>query len=128
MFTNSIFINCGLQFTFGMLIQVAMKIGKLRKRSKATNYAGFSIGGYFKDDAPALFITFFSGLAAMGMLTEFTSLKYATPLVLMVFFLTLGYTGSSIIQSFFSVTEGKILKMMDRKSDIADGKIPQDDE
>ncbi len=109
---------CGL---LGISIMVLVKLRALKERSKIAN-TEFSVISYFKDDLITLL------LALVSLLVLLIGGKYIAKYKpdwsdwLWLLFVLWGYAGTSILLAFFSKAEAKINRVIDIKTDIADGK------
>lgn len=109
--------------SIGVALQILFKIQSLKSRSKLANHS-FSLKEYFNDDWVTILTSFVCIGAAVYVIDEF--IKKTPELVDYIkwFFIFVGYSGSSVIQSVLSVTSKKINSIIDIKSNIADGIKP----
>jgi hypothetical protein len=113
-----------LSGAIGVLIQVLLKIKDLKTHATAANMQ-FVFKKYLKDDWPTILLSFISIGAFVIFLPEITAIKPDFLKFARITFAFIGFTGSSIIQIFFSATSKKILSIIDLKTNIADGTVPQ---
>lgn len=109
--------------SLGMLLQICMKIAKLKSESKAANHT-FVFKDYFRNDWPAILGSLVSVAIAVVCIDELLAAKPGIENYIKWFFVFVGFTGSSIIQSVLSVTSRKIQAIVDLKTNIADGITP----
>lgn len=110
--------------TLGVIFQICViKIPKLQAQSKVANHA-FSYKQYFKDDLAAIIGSFVSVFIMIVCIDELLQVKPELSKYIKWLFVFVGFTGSSIIQAVLSVTSNKIMKIIDVKTNIADGVTP----
>lgn len=107
----------------GLLLQTLMRINSLIQKSKIANHS-FSFKEYISSD----WATIASALVTVAIMTYcIDELLAAHPdLVQYIkwFFVFVGFTGSTIIQSIFSSFSKKINAVINIKTNIADGVNP----
>lgn len=107
--------------TFGVVLQICFKIIRLKQASKNANHA-FSFKEYITDDWPAVLASF----ATLGILCfcldEALAIRPELAKIVKYLFAFVGFTGSNIAQSLFSLTSKKISAIIDIKTDAYDGK------
>lgn len=105
--------------TCGIIFQTCIKIKGLIDLSKTSNHI-FSFKEYIKSD----WITILSSMITVGIaimtLDEWLPLNAMISSHIKIFFVFLGYTGSSIIQFAFSFYNRKLMAIIDIKTNIAD--------
>lgn len=105
----------------GIISQVCVKIRNLKIRASAGN-AHFNIGTYFTDDWPTIVLSCVAVSALIIGMDEVMGYKPEVAKFIKWAFLFVGYTGASLLSSFFSKAEKKIMSTIDIKTNIADNK------
>ena len=100
---------------------VAIKIPSMKKRAKVANEP-FDFRTYLKDDATAIAASVVTVLIVLVALDEVLNFKPSIQPYLKASFVFIGYTGSSILIAALGTAQSKIDKIVDRKTDKADGK------
>lgn len=117
-------LNYFLSGTLGVLFQICVvKIPKLRASSLNANRP-FSFKQYISDDWPAILGSFLAVAILCFCLDELLDIKPELAKVVKWLFVFVGFTGSSIIQAVLSVTNKKIMQMIDVKTNISDSVVP----
>ena len=114
-----IFSLCAIS---GWFFHSCMKLNSLQKQAKAGNVE-FSIKRYIQDDIFSLLASF-SSIFIWLLLFKETANKF--PQIVeyaRLSFVLMGASGSYLIQYFLSNAEKRITKVIDEKTNIADGKI-----
>jgi hypothetical protein len=107
----------------GLLFHVfVIKLPALKKRSAVANIH-FSFGNYLQDDWIALSASVIALIIALMGIDELIKYKPIVGEFVKWLFVFVGYTGSSTLQALLSKTDTAINKIVDRKTDVADGKI-----
>ena len=106
-----------------MILQILLKIPQLQQRSKAANH-DFSIKDYFKDDWAVILASFVTVGIVIICIDELIAVKPELANYIKWLFVFVGFTGSSILQAVLSVTNKKIMAIIDIKTNIADGVNP----
>lgn len=109
--------------SLGVLLQICLKVNALKVQSKVANHS-FSFKDYFRDDVFTILGSFITVIIGVICLDEIIGLNAGIEKYVKWFFVFVGFTGSSIIQSAFSVTSKKIQAIIDVKTNIADGVKP----
>lgn len=107
----------------GVLLQILLKIPELQKRSKAANHA-FSLKGYLKDDWAVIAASFVSVAIAIVCIDELIAIKPGIANYIKWLFVFVGFSGATLISAVLSVTNKKIMAVIDIKTNIADGVTP----
>lgn len=115
-----IYLSAG---SLGVLLQVLLKIGSLKKTSKAANMQ-FVFSKYLQDDWPTILASFVSVGLCIFFIPDLLALKPDALKYGRIGFGFVGFTGSSIVQGIFSATSKKLLNVIDIKTNIADGVVP----
>lgn len=110
--------------TLGVFFHIfVIKIPSLRDKSKRANHP-FTFKDYLADDWHSIAGSFISiGILIIG-LKEVLALKPEFANYITWIFVFVGFTGSSLIQSIFSIANKKIMQVIDVKTNIADGIEP----
>lgn len=109
---------CGL---LGILFMVLIKLKALKTRTEVANEK-FNVITYFKDDYITLLLSLVTVLIALVTVKAAVHYKPGLSDWLYAIFVGVGYMGTSILTAFFSRAEERINKVIDTKTDIADGK------
>lgn len=121
---NIIVIICGVM---GVLFQSMLKLRGLLKDAQAANVNFDWKKDYVRKDAPSIIMAFLSVLIWFYIFGE-VSAKYSAIIGLKrVSFVLMGGVGSYLIQMAFGTAKDRIRKIVDRKTDVADGKITPDE-
>lgn len=114
------YMQCLLGGILGILAHIfILKIPSLKQVSKAGNLR-FSISEYFKDDWPSIIASLLAVLIMMFMMDEIIADSPCIAEKIKWFFITIGYTGSSIIQNWLGNSAKRINQVIDIKTNIAD--------
>lgn len=110
--------------TLGILFHIfVIKLPSLKKRSVAANQK-FSVTDYFKDDWLTIVGSVLTVTIVIFGLDEILTFKPDIAGYIKWFLVFVGFTGSSVIQSVFSVANKKLMAVIDIKTNVADGVIP----
>lgn len=109
--------------SFGVLLQVFLKIQSLKKQASAANMQ-FVFKKYLNDDWPTIAASFLTVGLCILFLPDILAMRPDALKFGRIGFAFVGYTGSSIIQMIFSATSKKILAIVDLKTNLADGVVP----
>ncbi len=120
---NSEFYMFFLAGGLGVILQVLLKIRQFQVRSKVANHI-FTIKQYLKDDWATIIASFISVMILIVCLDELLAVTPQLVKYIKWLFVFVGFTGSSIIQAVLSVTNKKLMAIIDVKSNIADGIEP----
>lgn len=107
----------------GLLVQTCIKIAVLKTQSKAANHP-FSFKEYFINDWPTILGSILTVVIAVLTLDEWLPINTLVSKYVKVFFVFVGFTGSSLIQAVFSFYSRKLTSIIDIKTNIADGVNP----
>lgn len=118
----NLIIQCLVAGFLGIAVQVILKLIALRNRSAAAN-TPFRVADYFTDDWLTLLLSIVTVVIGVYVLDELIAYKPEVASYVKFFFIAVGYMGSSILHMILSVTEKKILKVIDVKTDIADDTV-----
>jgi len=114
------YIQCFLGGMLGILAHVFIfKIPALKEASRVSNVR-FRIGTYLNDDWAVIFASFLSVVIVMFVMDEIIAESPCIAENIKWFFITIGYTGSSIIQTKLGRSSKKINEVINYKTDIAD--------
>lgn len=119
--TANLFLQCvGCGF-IGILFHILLKIKALKKRSKAANI-NFSYVEFISEESITIAISAVAVVIFIIVLPELINYRSWIQDWVRFLFVFVGFTGSSILQSFFSKTEKNLLDVIDKKTNIADNK------
>lgn len=108
----------------GITFQIGFKIKSLSDKAYVANTV-FSISSYFKHDLLSILLSFLSVMTAIFFIQDamsyFEKFK-SVNLILKLTFLTLGYAGADIASRLLGRYSSLLNKVIDQKTDIADGK------
>lgn len=108
----------------GILFHIfVIKLPSLKKRSQAANLS-FTFKEYIQEDWLALAASFIALFIALMVIDEVVKYKPIIADFLKWIFVFIGYTGSSTLVALLSKTDTVINKVVDIKTDVADGKLP----
>ena len=109
--------------TLGILFHVfVMKLPAIKKRAEAANTT-LSLKDYLKTDWLSLASSFLTLIICVYIIDEITKFRPSILEWIKFFFLFIGYTGSSILQSALGRADKEIRNIVDVKTNIADNKI-----
>jgi hypothetical protein len=111
---------CSLLGLLGIAFQTLIKIDTFQKQSRLANKA-FSPIDYFKNDWITVSLNILTLIVALIIVDEITTFKPDVIPFIKWFFFFIGYTGSSLLNRILSKTQSGIDKVIDVKTDIADG-------
>lgn len=106
----------------GLAFQTALKMKSERDKAKVANVK-FSVRGYISEEWLSYTISILAILMVLVCLDS--GLKWKPVIVDFVkpIFAFVGYTGGDIVSRIFGVYSKRINKIIDTKTDIADGKV-----
>lgn len=107
----------------GVLLQILLKIKDLKDKAAAANMQ-FVFKKYLRADWPTIAGSFATVILFALILPEIVAIKPEALKFARIGFAFIGFTGSSVIQMFFSATSKKIMAIIDIKSNLADGVKP----
>jgi len=115
-------IECFIAGLLGILFHVfVIKLPAIKKRAEAANTT-LSLSEYLKSDWLALSGSLLTVIICVFILDEITKFRPSILEWIKFFFIFLGYTGSSILQSALGRADKEIRNIIDVKTNIADGK------
>ena len=121
--TVPLFIQLMVGGLIGMAIHVfAVKLPGHKQKCVAGNVP-FSVGGYFKADWIAIVAAF---LCVLGVVYAIDEVIKAAPKVqdyLKVLMIAVGFSWSSLFIALLGRATAAVMKIIDVKTDVADGKI-----
>lgn len=110
-------LQCVLIGLCGTVISTLAVLYSLSKKAKAANVI-FKTKNYFETD------WFSPVISVIAIFMALILLPYApknwSPLVILILFATIGYTGNDLVSRFFSIVNTRINSAIDYKTDIAD--------
>lgn len=117
------FVQCFGAGVLGILFHIfVVKLPSLKKRAKAANLE-FTLKDYLQDDWIALGASLLALFIALMCIDEVVKYKPIVADFVKWLFVFVGYTGSSTLQALLSKTDTAINAVVDKKTDVADGKI-----
>lgn len=117
-------LNFFIAGTFGILLHLfAVKLPSLKEKARVGNLP-FSFGEYLKDDWIALSANFLTLGILIFCWDEIVGFNAAVANYAKWLFVFVGFTGSSIVLAALSVTNKRIMSVIDYKTNVYDGKIP----
>lgn len=122
MTTGNQFLDLFIAGLLGVLAHVFfVKLPAVRKRSLAANKP-FVASEYFKDEWVALIGSIITVVICVFIVDEIVGYNPSLMRFIKGLFVFVGYTGSSLLIALFGVADKAILKVVDKKTDIADSK------
>jgi len=121
-----IYLICFVAGMLGITIQVLAKLNSLQKKAKAGNAPAITLSSYLNDDKIAILLGIVFLVACIFILGDQGVRTYQGLYEnwSRCIFLFVGYGGSDLAVRVFGRASEKINSVIDRKTDIADGKIP----
>lgn len=119
--TLDLFLQCLGMGLLGMLWHTLQGAQKQRKRAKAAN-TPFAFGAFLKDQALALASTIVALIIIIFLFDELADFKPVVWKAVKFFMTLVGFCGNSLLSAALGGAEKKLLKVIDKKTDIADGK------
>jgi len=116
---TELFLQCLVACLVGNAAHIAFKIYSLSKDYKKANMA-FTLGQYFADDKWALVADLVGSAALVYLADEWIDNPYVLGKIKTLFVL-IGFTGSYVILYFASNAKRKFQKVIDEKTNKADG-------
>lgn len=121
---NIILIVCGV---LGVLFQCLLRLRSLLKDAQVANVNFSWKKDYVTKDFPSIALSFLSVGIWYYIFGEISA-KYASIADFKrVSFVLMGGVGSYLIQMAFGTAKERIRKIVDRKTDVADGKVTPDE-
>lgn len=120
---NLIVILCGV---FGVLFQCLLKVRSLLKDAQVANMNFSWKKDYAIKDAPSIALAFLSIGIWYYIFGEVANKYPGIADFKRVSFVLMGGVGSYLIQMAFGTAKDRIRKVVDRKTDIADDKLPKE--
>lgn len=116
-------ILCGIA---GVLFHSLLKLNNLRKDATVANLAFNWKKDYLKKDSVSIIMSFLSVGIWYMVFGEVANKYPALDGFRRVSFIAMGAIGSYIIQLLMGKAQSQIRNIVDKKTDVADGKIPAD--
>lgn len=116
-----LYLWCSVLGLLGIAFQTLIKISTLQKQSKIANHE-FKVSDYFYNDWTTVALNLITLAVAIIAVDEIVKYRPQVLPFIKWFFFFIGYTGSSLLNYFLSKTQSGINKIIDVKTDIADGK------
>lgn len=119
-----IYLVCFAAGLLGTLIQVLVKLHSLQKKARAGNAPVPTFGSYLKEDMVAILLGVVFLVACVFVLGDKGVKNYQDVYEnwSRAIFIFVGYGGSDLAVRFLGRASEKINKIIDEKTDIADGK------
>jgi len=118
----NIYLSCVIAGMLGMLFHVfVVKYPALKKRANDANLT-LSVKKYLTTDWLSLLGSFLSVVIVVYVLDEIAKVRPEIMGYIKGLFIFIGYTGSSLIQSWLGKADKIIQGIVDIKTNIADGK------
>jgi hypothetical protein len=121
---NLIVILCGV---FGVLFQCLLKLRGLLKDAQVANHHFEWKKDYVYRDFPSILLAFLSVGIWFYIFGEVSNKYKAIIDLKRITFVLMGGVGSYLIQMAFGTAKDRIRKIVDRKTDVADGKVSPDE-
>lgn len=118
---TQIYLICLVAGLLGQAFHIGLKIVQLSKRAKAANTT-FKVSQYFMDDLWPTMLNILALLITLFILEDIAKWQPVIMEYFKFFFIAIGYMGSSLLSAVLSNADKRINKIVDRKTDIADGK------
>ena len=119
---NQLYINCLIGGILGMAFYLfAIKIPAVKARALTANMP-FSMKAYFKEDYLAIIASLLAVFICVWLLDEMIGYNPSFLRYIKFFFLFIGYTGSSLLVSVLGKFDKTVQKVVDIKTNLADGK------
>jgi len=117
-----LYISCFVGGLLGILFHIfVLKLPAVRSRAKAANVP-FKISDYFRDDYLAIISSVLTVVILVWLLDEIIGYNPSFMRWIKFFFIFVGYTGSSVLVGLLGKFDKEVQKVVDYKTDKADGK------
>lgn len=123
--TRELFIECFIACLIGNIIHIAFKAYSLSQDYQKANVK-FTFRQFVMHDKFALLLDLVGSFGLVYLADEWINNEYVMGKI-KTLFIVIGFTGSYFILYFASVSKKKFQKIVDEKTDIADGKTPDDE-
>jgi magnesium-transporting ATPase (P-type) len=121
---TNVFLNYLIAGTLGVLLQIfAVKYPSIVARGKKGNHK-VTFKEYLENDWWTIIASFIGVLILIFCIDELLNISPALGKYIKWLFVFVGFTGSSIVQAVLSVTNRKVMQIIDLKSNLADGVVP----
>lgn len=114
-------IECFIACLIGNVIHLAILLNSRSKDAKAAN-VDFSVSGFFNTEKFALFLDFVASMGLVYAADEIVDSPWIMGKIKLGFIL-IGIGGSYVIMQLFGQSKKILRSVVDKKTDIADGKI-----
>lgn len=120
-----IYLMCLVAGLLGVAIQVLAKLNSLQKKAKVGNAEPVTLRSYLRDDLVAILLGIVFLVACIFILGDQGVRNYQDLYSnwSRSIFLFVGYGGSDLAVRVFGKASEKINQVIDKKTDIADGKV-----
>lgn len=115
----SLYLKCFAAAFFGLLIHTGLKLKSLKELATKSNIE-FKTIDYFKEDWLSHFLNLICIALWMMWISDIIAIYPGVTMILTVLSSVVGYFNTSVIISIFSTVKGKINKVIDEKTTIAD--------
>lgn len=112
-----VFLGC---LVLGQALHLAVKAKSLQKKASAANMPFNIKDDFFKKDFIEIFITLICGFMVLVGYSEIVGFEPRIADSQKIFFMFVGYTGSSLVLSLLSKADKSVMKYIDQKTNIAD--------
>lgn len=119
--TQELYIQAVIACLIGIVLQLLYKGWKIKTKAKLSNEK-FDAIMWIKEDYFALIINVLSPFIVVYLIDEWLDLEEGVINKIKSIFVFVGFTGSSVIMGFLSAADKKFNKIIDNKTNIADGK------
>jgi len=117
----SIYFQCFLVALIGWAIHTALKMRALQTKARVAN-AAWSPVDYFKEDYLSVIVSILTILLFLFLIKELIAWHEKLESFILSCSAFIGYASSDIASRLFSVANDRLNKIIDKKTDIADGK------
>lgn len=118
---QELFIQCFVACLIGNAIHISFKAYSLSQDYQKANIK-FTFGQFLANDKWALLADLVGSLGLVYLADEWLNNEYVMGKIKTAF-VFIGFTGSYVIMYFASASKKKFQKIIDEKTDIADGKV-----
>ncbi len=122
--TREQYLNAVLACLIGVIIQVVYKVIRMQNKAKIANEP-FSFQQWIKDDVWTMLLNVLSPFVIVWLINEWLEFDERIAGKVKSIFVFVGFAGSQVIMGFLSVADKKFNKIIDNKTNIADGIEPK---
>ena len=120
--TIQTYLWCLVAGLLGITLQTFLKLRGLKAKANVGNVS-FNPGDYFRKDWLSLAASVTTVLIALVVTDELIGFNELVLRFIRLGFAFVGYTGADIASRVFGVMSNQINKVIDYKTDVADGKV-----